>query len=235
MNDAAQTTFLRMAKILPIAGWLLFFVFFLYFIIPKAAFFSDGFPPYIGFENNFQRAAFVVHILAGIVVYATGIVQFTAAIRNRYISFHRKTGKLYIVASVICVFGLYILLPIFPAQFLGMKVSQYANGTLWLLFVILAYVFVRRGNITMHRRCMISSFICAAYFVLIRMVDGIAMPFFRAITPDEAGAMAVSDFFVWLLPLLIVWGYWLYRDSKKKARLVLTDLTPAFPLKKIPD
>lgn len=43
---------------------------------------------------------------------------------------------------------------------------------------------------------MISSFICATYFVVIRIVDHIAMPFFRSITTDEAGAMAVSDFSV---------------------------------------
>ncbi|MEO6347598.1 MAG: DUF2306 domain-containing protein, partial [Aquaticitalea sp.] len=98
--------------------------------IPKAAFFSEGFPPYIGFENNFQRAAFVVHIFAGTIVYIAGIIQFTPSIRNRYISFHRKIGKLYILSSLLCVFGLYILLPIFSTGIFWMEVSHYANGTL---------------------------------------------------------------------------------------------------------
>lgn len=199
----------------PVAGWFFFFGLFLFFIIPKAAFFSEGFPPYIQFENNFQRAAFAFHILAGIIVYITGIIQFTPSIRNRYISFHRKIGKVYILASVVCVFGLYILLPVFSANIFWMEVSHYGNGSLWLLFVTLAYIFIRRRNITMHRRCMISSFICATYFVVIRIVDQVAMPFFRAITTDEAGAMAVSDFSVWVVPLSIVWLYWFIADGKK--------------------
>lgn len=202
-------------NIWPVVGWILFFGIFLFIIIPKAAFFSEGFPPYIGFENNFQRAAFVVHIIAGIIVYMAGIIQFSPAIRNRYISFHRKLGKLYILASLVCVFGLYILLPVFSADFFWMKISHYGNGTLWILFVILAYVFIRRKNITLHRRCMISSFICATYFVVIRIVDHLAMPFFRSITSDEAGAMAVSDFNVWLIPLSFVWLYWFISDRRK--------------------
>lgn len=203
-----------------IAGWLLFFGIFLFFIIPKAAFFSEGFPSYIGFESNFQRAAFVAHILAGIIVYITGIIQFTPAIRNRYISFHRKIGKLYILASMVCVLGLYILLPVFSTEFVWMKVSHYGNGTLWILFVILAYVFIRRKNVTFHRRCMISSFICATYFVVIRIVDQIAMPFFRSITSNEAGAMAVSDFSVWVIPLTFVWLYWFITDRRKNNKLL---------------
>lgn len=206
-------------KLWPVVGGLLFFGIFLFFMIPKAAFFSEGFPPYIGFENNFQRAAFVVHIFAGIIVYIAGIIQFTPAIRNRYISFHRKIGKLYILASLLCVFGLYILLPIFSADFFWMEVSHYGNGTMWLLFVILAYVFIRRKNIIFHRRCMISSFICATYFVVIRIVDHLAMPFFRSITSDEAGAMAVSDFSVWVIPLSFIWMYWFIADRRKNTMM----------------
>jgi uncharacterized membrane protein YozB (DUF420 family) len=216
-NNQPVTTSLKTnrSKVGSAAGWILFFGIFLFFIIPKAAFFSEGFPPYIGFENNFQRTAFVVHIIAGIIAYMAGIIQFTPAIRNRYISFHRKIGKLYILASLVCVLGLYILLPVFSADFFWMKISHYGNGTLWILFVILAYVFIRRKNITLHRRCMISSFICATYFVVIRIVDHLAMPFFRSITSNEAGAMAVSDFSVWLIPLSFVWLYWFISDRRK--------------------
>lgn len=200
-------------------GWVLFLALFLYFIIPKAAFFSDGLPPYFRFQNNFQRAAFVLHIFAGATVYVTGIIQFTPSIRNRYLSFHRKVGKLYILASVVCVLGLFVILPIFMADIFWMKVSHYGNGSLWLLFVILAYVFVRKRNIKMHRRCMISSFICASYFVVIRLVDQFGMPFFRAVTSDEDGAMAVSDFSVWVLPLSFIWVYWIIADKNKEVAI----------------
>ncbi|MFN3999175.1 MAG: hypothetical protein ACK4HU_15225 [Algoriphagus sp.] len=59
---------------------------------------------------------------------------------------------------------------------------------------------------------MISGFICASYFVTIRVVNFTSMGFFRMITPSEHLAFLVSDMFVWLVPLAIIWMIWLRKD-----------------------
>ena len=63
---------------------------------------------------------------------------------------------------------------------------------------------------------MISSFICAAYFVTIRVIDAFAMGVFNSVFPNESTAFLASDIFVWLVPLLLFWMYWLIRDRKER-------------------
>lgn len=184
----------------------IFFGFFLLMIIPKYRFVTDGFPDYLEFKNNFHKFTFVVHILAGIVVYISGIVQFIPAIRNQYPTIHWQAGRVYIVASMICVFGLYFIITLIPVW--GLSIAQFINGTLWIIFVMLAYYHIRKRNIIAHRRFMISSFICASYFVTIRLVDKVFMPLFRWLTNTEEEALTLSDLSVFVIPLIIVWMYW---------------------------
>ena len=63
---------------------------------------------------------------------------------------------------------------------------------------------------------MISSFICAAYFVSVRIVDKFAMPFFYSITKTEDKALLISDIAVWAVPLIIFHTVWFVRDNKTK-------------------
>ena len=45
---------------------------------------------------------------------------------------------------------------------------------------------------------MISSFICAAYFVTVRVIDGYCMGVFYYLFPNKSTAYLASDVFVWL-------------------------------------
>jgi len=65
---------------------------------------------------------------------------------------------------------------------------------------------------------MIRSFICAAYFVTIRVIDKVAMGAFYYFFPDESTAFLISDIFVWFVPLLLFEVYWRVKDSRVKTR-----------------
>ena len=91
--------------------WLAFFGLFLFMLIPKYKYLTNDTLEHWGSKSTFDNSIFALHILAGIIVYCTAILQFTPAIRNKYISFHRKTGKLYILASFLCITTLYVMLP----------------------------------------------------------------------------------------------------------------------------
>jgi len=200
------------ASSVPVLLFLAFFFgLFIYFIFPKYRFLTLGFPPYLKFENDLQKLGFVVHIVAGIVVYITGLIQFISSIRIRYPHIHRKAGKIYIATSTFCVAGLFSITTLSQSE--ALIASHALNGTLWMLFVVLAYLSIRRGNVTVHRRFMISSFICASYFVTVRVVDRTLMGFFNAVTDTEEMALVVSDFSVFVVPLSIVWIYWGIRDA----------------------
>ena len=195
--------------------WLAFFGFFLYKLIPKYKYLTDDTLKHWGSNSVFDNSIFALHIVAGIVVYCTAILQFTPSIRNNYLSFHRKTGKLYILSSLLSITTLYIMIP--RTWCIGCRPSQLTVTSLWLLFISLAYYFIKQRKIKLHQRMMICSFICAAYFVTVRVIDSYAMGVFNAIFPHESAALFASDVFVWLVPLLLFSMYWLIKDKKQKA------------------
>ncbi len=193
--------------------WLTFFGFFLYKLIPKNKYLTDGTYKHWGSNTAFDNSIFALHIFAGIVVYCTAIFQFTPAIRNKYLSFHRVTDKLYILASLICITTLYIMIP--RTWCIGCRPSQLTVTSLWLLFITLAFYFIKQRKIVQHKRMMISSFICAAYFVTIRVIDAFAMGVFYYLFPNESTAFLVSDIFVWLVPLLFFNLYWFIKNKNQ--------------------
>ncbi len=195
--------------------WLAFFGFFFFMLIPKYKYLTDDALEHWGSKTLFDNSIFALHIFAGIVVYCTAILQFTPTIRNKYISFHRKTGRLYIFSSLLCITSLYVMLP--RTGCTACMPSQFTVTSLWLLFIILAYYFIRHRKIVLHQRMMISSFICAAYFVTIRIVDAFAMGIFKSLFPNESKALLASDIFVWLVPLLLFNLYWYLKDKKQLA------------------
>lgn len=200
-------------KISIAAFWIAFFGFFLYKLLPKYKYLTNSTEEHWGSNTTIDNSIFALHIFAGIIVYCTAVLQFTPAIRNKYISFHRKTGKLYIVASLLCITTLYIMLP--RTSCLACQPSQFIVTSLWLLFILLAYYFIKQRKIVLHQRMMISSFICAAYFVTVRVIDAYAMNIFYSLFPKESTAFLASDIFVWLVPLLLFNLYWLIKDKKQ--------------------
>lgn len=168
---------------------------------------QEGWPEYMGNSWLNKRLWFLIHGTIGTLVYIIAFLQFTPAIRNRNFNRHRILGKLYILFSLIMITTLYIMVP--GGMCKPCIPSQLINTSLWLISVLLAWYFVRKGKIDWHRRFMISSFICASYFVIIRVVDRLAMGFFRFVSSSENEALLLSDLAVWLLPLFCCWVYWL--------------------------
>ncbi|MBK8520385.1 MAG: DUF2306 domain-containing protein [Chitinophagaceae bacterium] len=132
----------------------------MYKLIPKYKYLSDDTLKHWGSNTTFDNSIFALHIFAGIFVYCTALLQFTPSIRNKFISFHRKTGKLYILSSLLCITTLYVMIP--RTWCIACRPSQLIVTSLWLLFVALAFYFVKQRKILLHKRMMISSFICAA-------------------------------------------------------------------------
>ena len=195
--------------------WLAFFSFFLYKLIPKYKYLSNGTLKHWGSNTTFDNSVFALHIFASIIVYCTAILQFTPAIRNNYISFHRATGKVYILSSLVCISMLYVMIP--RTWCIACRPSQLIVTSLWLLFIILTYYFIRQRKIVLHKRMMISSFICAAYFVTVRVIYAYAMNVFYYLFLNKSTAFLTSDLFVWLVPLLLFNMYWLINDKKQRA------------------
>lgn len=192
-------------KIIRLLFWILFFACFFYFLIPKFRYLSDGIPEYMGKNAFIDRMWFALHICAGFIVYTTALFQFLPAFRKNHLSTHRKLGKAFIVASLLCILTLYFIIP--GNLCTSCRVSQYLDTTLWLVFISLAFYFVKKRKIKLHQRFMVSSFICASYFVTVRLIDRFAMGFFSRVTKNEDNAFLYSDIAAWLVPLAIFWSF----------------------------
>lgn len=200
-------------KIVAITFWLAFFGFFFWLVVPKFMDFTkNGLPKYMGDTWMNKRLVFLLHMSFGTIVYLTGIIQFTPYIRNNYTRFHRALGKVYILSSLICIITLFVIVPGGLCE--PCWPSQYIVTSLWLIFVLWAYDSIRQRKIVQHQRMMIRSFICAAYFVTIRIIDNYAMGFFNSFFPNESTALLVSDISVWFAPLLLFEIFWRIRDSR---------------------
>lgn len=201
-------------KITRLLFWLLFFVCFFYFLIPKFKYLSDGIPEYMGKTAFIDRMWFVLHICTGVIVYTTGLFQFLPAFRNKYLSTHRKMGKVFIAASMLCILTLYFIIP--GNLCTSCRTSQYLDTTLWLIFISFAFYFIKKRKVKLHQRFMVSSFICASYFVTVRLIDRFAMGFFNRVTKNEDDAFLYSDVAAWLVPLVIFWSFCAITDFNRK-------------------
>lgn len=197
-------------KITFFSFWVLFAGLFVFFLFPTLKNLTNGFPPFLGLDTNTKKVIFTTHIVSGILAYITAFLQFAPFVRNKHITFHRMLGRYYIGVALICIATLFYFIlmrkdagsPFWPSQLIA--------TSLWLIFLLLAFYFVRQKKITWHRRFMISGFICAAYFVTVRIVDRYGMGIFESIFPDERAALMISDVFVWAVPLIFCWTYWLW-------------------------
>ena len=200
-------------KIFVFIFWIAFFGFFLYKLIPKYKYLTNETYEHWGDKSAFDNSIFALHIFAGIIVYGTAILQFTPAIRNKYISFHRNSGRLYILSSIVCILTLYVIIP--RTWCISCRPSQFTVTSLWLLFIMMAFYFIKQRRVLLHKRMMISSFICAAYFVTVRVIDAFAMDMFNNLFRVESTALLVSDLFVWMVPLLLFSMYCMIKDKKE--------------------
>lgn len=196
--------------------WIVFAGLLILFLSPVFSYIANGYPEYLSFKTPEGKLIFTSHIVCGIIVYVIAFLQFAPFIRNKNIALHRVLGKVYVAVAMICIASLYYIITLTKNSGLPFWPSQYTVTTLWLLFILLAIYFVRQRKIIWHRRFMISGFICAAYFVTVRVIDRYCMGVFEYLFKDERTALLISDVFVWAVPLIICWSYWFYSTQGSK-------------------
>lgn len=192
--------------------WVSFFILFLLFVCPTTNYVSKGIPEYLGRTTRMGQFWLVSHIISGVIIYAIAPFQFSTAFRNKSLARHRLIGKIYILISIYCISTLFI--SIIPRSLcVSCQPSQYLATTMWLVFLIAAYISIIQKRILLHQQFMISAFICAAYFVVVRIIDNTAMGFFYYVAKNEPQAYLISDLSAWLIPLIIIWTYWRFQNS----------------------
>lgn len=105
----------------------------------------------------------IPHGLGGAVALTFGALQFSTRLRRRHLRLHRLSGKVYIagtfVAAPVAIWMAFISSPWFLVPFTVIQAST------WILFTLVAYVCIRRGDSGSHRQWMMRSYAIALIFL----------------------------------------------------------------------
>ena len=151
----------------------------LYFLtlgVAGYAVFAYGFVPLGAMVHPDMKANFLthsigiyLHIFASVAALVLGPFQFSARLRQRYTDVHRWLGRVYLTVGVLVggLSGLYM------AQFayggLIAKLGFAALAVLWLYTGLRAYLAIRQGAVSEHRKWMVRNFSLTFAAVMLRL------------------------------------------------------------------
>jgi uncharacterized membrane protein len=147
-----------------------------------------------------RRAWVVAHVAAGGVALLTGPIQLWLGISGLALRVHRRLGRAYVMAVAIGSAAAFYLAAHTSLGW-GFAAGITSLGIAWVTTTTLAIAAVRRGFIEQHRQWMIRSYTVTFAFVTFRAMWA---------TLEAAGVgtrgeqLAMSSWFCWAVPLLIV-------------------------------
>jgi uncharacterized membrane protein len=150
----------------------------------------------------------LVHIVPGLLFMLLGPLQFSSTIRARHLRWHRWSGRVFVICSV--VIGISALVMSFGMPAIG-GFNQAAATTLFATFFLFAlckaFWYIRRREIALHREWMIRAFSVGLAVATIRPIIGMffATSRFSRLTPHEFFGIAFWIGFVLHLVVAEAW------------------------------
>jgi uncharacterized membrane protein len=162
------------------------------------------------------------HLIGGTLALLFGPIQFSKWMRNKYLTFHRLTGKIYIIGAFIA--GLSAIRLSLISSCLPCRVSLFILAVLVLFTTFSAWWCVKNGNIKAHQQFMVRSYICILSFVAVRIGGIIPLDFLFGQIEDPTFGRTVNEYFFSFVPIicgeiLMIWIPTLKNIKSKKSRI----------------
>lgn len=112
----------------------------------------------------------LLHILPGLIFCILGPLQFVTKIRRNYPTFHKWSGRVYVVAGIFI--GISALMLVYVIGFAGIAetVNVTLFASLFLIFLGLAIYRIRRREVAAHREWMIRAFALGLASASLRLI-----------------------------------------------------------------
>lgn len=156
-------------------------------------------------SSTLWNVAFYGHITFGGISLLAGWTQFSRELRRRYLRWHRRFGKVYVVsalASGAC--GIY--LSFFATGGWVTSLGFFSLGVAWIFFTVRGYTAIRAKDLSGHEGFMIYSYAACFAAVTLR----IWMPLLALIFGKFIIAWTIAAWLCWV-PNLIFAFYWVRR------------------------
>jgi uncharacterized membrane protein len=146
---------------------------------------------------------FISHIIFASASLWLGPLQFWGVIRNRYTRFHRISGRVFVVCSLLAGLAALKLSLVYGTKCPGCSLSLLVLSSAWILFTLLGFAAILRRKFETHKHFMMRSYTCALAFVTIRVMT--VLPMAQWFPSIPAGELRVtSEWLCWVVPLLFV-------------------------------
>jgi uncharacterized membrane protein len=147
-----------------------------------------------------ERVWLLAHVAAGAVALLAGPIQLWLGTSGRTTRVHRRLGLTYVTAIAVGSAAAFYLAAHTHLGW-GFAAGITGLGIAWVVTTALAVVAVRRGLLEQHRQWMIRSYTVTFAFVTFRAAWGVLQ---FAGVGTRAEQLAMSSWFCWAVPLLIV-------------------------------
>lgn len=118
--------------------------------------------------SNFWNLGFYTHIILGGLALLIGWTQFSEGFRDKNLNLHRQLGKTYVISVLLSsIAGIGI--GFFATGGILSKLGFICLGIIWLFSTLMAYQYIRKGQIERHHKMMIYSYAACLAAVTLRL------------------------------------------------------------------
>lgn len=186
--------------------WLAIIGFSLYFYVYTILDYAGGFVPE-NFKKGFfeSKIWFITHILGASASLLLGPLQFWDKFRTRYMRYHRRAGKIFIIGSLLAAIGAFRINLMYDCV-----ACRYSLGLLsifWFFCTAAAWWAIKHKNVKAHRQFMIRSYTAALAFIFIRMFPWIGYKNVFPFIDAQMERRITAEWLCWILPLMVVEFY----------------------------
>ena len=160
-----------------------------YFRWEQAYFDRQGYWPH--------RWQLITHISGGMLALVCGPFQFWMGLREKAMTIHRWTGRLYLAGVVVGVTGAFLMAVYTEPHSFGVALMGLACA--WIVTSGIAYAAIMRGMVALHKEWMARSYIVAFAFVTFRYLN--ELPIIERHWGGYAERLANVTWVSWLVPL----------------------------------
>ncbi len=161
-----------------------------------------------------KRFGILGHMSLGMVALLIGPFQLWSGLRRRYPKVHRWTGRVFMVACLLSAcFALYMAMA--PSFGWPYGLALVGLATAWVSCALMGYFSIRRGELALHRRWMIRTYVVTFAFVTYRAFTEYLNWAGIGTTVEQEQAAA---WFCWSFPLLATLAVEGVSDLRKAGR-----------------
>lgn len=153
--------------------------------------------------DSIWRPTFYFHVVSGMLVILIGPFQFLKRLREKQLSLHRFSGKIY-VYGVLCIAAPTGLIMAFYAEGgIWSTVAFTIMSLLWFITTLMAIIKIKQHDIEGHKIWMMRSYALSFAAVTLRVL----VPWFSLFIYDNKDLITVSTAWLsWMLNLIVAEG-----------------------------